>query len=61
MDNHVSTIVLLHHMDFKETPGEKTKWEPHKDAGYCFEKVLEMVPYKAVSVRPLTTHLKLSK
>ena len=48
--NRVSTVVLLHHLDFKETFGEKDRWELH-----CFEQILGVVLYK--TIRPLASYL----
>ena len=35
--NLVSIIIRLHHLNFDEPPGEKDRWESHKDAACCFE------------------------
>ena len=37
---------------------KKVRWELHKDAGYCFEQILEAIPNKTAAVQPLTSHLK---
>ena len=42
-------------------PGEKVRGELHKDATCCFEQYLQAAPYKTGTIRPLTSHLKLSK
>ena len=55
--SHVSTIVWLHQPDFNEALEEKARWELHKDATRCFEKILEVTPEKTASVRPLASHL----
>ena len=33
----VNIIVWMHHSGTKNTPGEKARWELHKNAMYCFE------------------------
>ena len=40
----VSTTVWLHHLDFSKIPGEKARWELHKDPICCFEQILEAAP-----------------
>ena len=57
-----STIFLkifvwwLHHVDFNEMPGEKTKCELYKNDICCFKQILEAAPHKTAAVRPLTYH-----
>ena len=46
----------LHYLDFNEMPGEKAKWELHKDAAFCFDQILEAALDKAPAVWPLTSH-----
>ena len=36
---------------------EKAKWELHKKAKCCSERILEATPYKTVAVRPLAAYL----
>ena len=38
-------------------PGEKARWELHKQAVCCFEQKLETACYKTAAVQPLTSHL----
>ena len=37
----VSITVWPHHFDSKEIQREKAKWELHKNAGRCFESILD--------------------
>ena len=42
-------------MDSKETTGEKSRRELHKDDASCFKLILGAA-YKTAAVRPLTNH-----
>ena len=55
--NLVSNAVWLHHLDLNEMPGEKVRWELHKDIVCCFWQILEAEPYKTPTLGPLTFHL----
>ena len=55
--SHISIIVWLQHLDSNKMPGEKARWELHKNAACCFEQILEAAPYKTAVVRPLTSYL----
>ena len=55
---HVSTIVKLHHWGFSEEIWEKARWEPYKDAAYCFVQILEAAFHKQPgSVLHTHTHI----
>ena len=45
----------MHHLDFKETFGEKARWELHNDVTYSFEQILEAITHKTASY--MTTYL----
>ena len=49
--------LLLHHLDFSKTPGEKGSCELNKDAVYYIEQILEAAPYKIKAVWSLISHL----
>ena len=51
------SAVWLHHLDFNEIPGEKARWEVHKNAACSFEQILEVAPYRTAAVWPLTSNL----
>ena len=55
--SHVSTIVWLQHLDFNRVPGEKARWELHKDAVCCFEQILETTPNKTPTPTPHLNYL----
>ena len=44
-NSHVSTTVWLHHKNSNETVWEKALWELHKNAMWCFKRILEAVPH----------------
>ena len=46
----------MHHIDPNQTHGEKARWKLHKNAACCFEQILEAMPRKTATVRPLTSH-----
>ena len=47
----------LYYLDFKETSGEELYRGLFKDAGCCFEQILEAAPYKTAATQLLTSHL----
>ena len=47
----------MHHLEFNETLGAKTRWELDQEVTYCFEQILEAASYKTAAVRLLTSHL----
>ena len=47
----------MHLIDANETQREKARLEPHKNAVYCLEQVLEAIPNKTAAVQPLASHL----
>ena len=55
-NDHVDTVIWMHHMDADKTDGEKVWQYLHKNAASNIEQVLATTPHKAAAIRPPTTH-----
>ena len=53
----VHTTMWVHHMGANKMHSKKVRWALHKNAASCFQQILEAIPHKKVSVRPLSFHL----
>ena len=49
----------LHHLEFDVMPGEKARWELHKDAATYFEQFLDAAPSKTADF--MATYLPFKK
>ena len=52
----VDTAIWMHHMDAKNTDGEKDWRKVHKNAARNIELVMKTAPHKAAAVRLSSTH-----
>ena len=46
----------MHDLDANKTTGKKARRQLHKNAASNIEQVLEAIPHKALTVRPLTSN-----
>ena len=54
--SHVSTSAWMHHLNSVKMQREKARWELHKNAISCLEKIWETAPHKTSAIWSLNFH-----